>query len=110
MSPLTDYSQSDVAQFFRGLGFKYSWDFCAKDNLKWHEIRDADGELLMQVQMGIPVSTVVRDLIDEKDVYQQYFVGGWEDSIKSLADTVRKSLKVCPELMPRISPSADSPK
>jgi len=112
MNPLADYSQSDVAQFFRGLGFKYSWDFCAKDNLKWHEIRDADGELMMQVQMGVPVSTVVQDLIDERDVYQKYFVGGWEDSIKSLADTVRKALKACPELMPSsgISPSADSPK
>jgi len=103
MNPLTDYSQSDVAQFFRGLGFKYSWDFCAKDNLKWHEIRDADGELLAQFEMGIPVKTIVEDLIDIREVETDYFVGGWIGSIQSLSNRVYKAVQACPELMPRDS-------
>ena len=112
MNPLTDYSQSDVAQFFRGLGFKYSWDFCVKDDLKWHEIRDAEGELLMQVQMGASLHQIVDDLLSKDWVVTEYFVGATEESLNRLADTVRKAVKACPELMPSsgISPSADSPK
>jgi len=112
MSPLPDYSHSDVAQFFRGLGFKYSWDFCAKDDLKWHEIRDADGELLAQFEIGIPVKQIVEDLVAEEDVLQTYFVGAHSDDLMSLAEYVRKALKACPELMPASGtfPSAESPK
>ena len=54
-------NDDEFANFFRGLGLDVDWDFSARENRRWYEMR-LGGALVMQVDMGVPLAHVLEDL------------------------------------------------
>ena len=60
-------SECEFAQFFKKLGYTYSWDFSVSEGLCWHELYK-DGKLMMQAEMDIPIHKIVFEILtDPKD-------------------------------------------
>jgi len=52
--------KNEVVAFFESLGYTVDWDFRG-GTASWHEIRD-EGELVCQIDSGIPLSDILEDL------------------------------------------------
>ena len=74
MNPLNDNNDSDVAKYFKNLGYEYSWDYSRRDHLSWHEIYKGN-ELIIQVEM-VPLKDIVRDMYIVEEIKTKYFLAG----------------------------------
>jgi hypothetical protein len=54
----------EVIEYFESLGYQCDWDRCGGQ--KYHEILK-DGELVAQIDMGIPLQAIKEDLIHIRD-------------------------------------------
>lgn len=53
----------DVVAYFTRLGYKVGWDMNTREGVRWHEIIDADGKTVMQVDHGISLMGLREDII-----------------------------------------------
>ncbi len=71
MKPTDKNTDCDVAKYFQNLGYQYSWDF--DKTLRWHEIFK-DNSMVLQVEMGIPLDIIIKDMATIEEVDNTYFV------------------------------------
>lgn len=96
MNPLDNNTNSDVAKFFKNLGYEYSWDFSKRDGLHWHEIYEGN-RLILQVEM-VPLKQIVEDMAIEEEIEVDYFLAGEDtEAYIRLCKTVREYVKENPE-------------
>lgn len=91
LSPLDSNKECAIATFFRKRGYEYSWDFSKHDGLHWHEIYDGDN-MVMQVEMGIPLKQLKNDLLNADDFTAVgYFLAVKNhDALEKLCDAIRR--------------------
>lgn len=61
MNPLCGHIDDPLSRYFRSLGYDVTWDFRAATKEYWYEIYHCDASIA-QIDMGIPLRTVHRDL------------------------------------------------
>lgn len=53
---------TSVSDYFSSLGYKVGWDSSHRLGERWHELY-LDGELVAQIDMGIPLESIREDFI-----------------------------------------------
>lgn len=88
IAPLSDNEDCEFAQFFKQLGYRYSWDFSKYDGVHWHELYSKD-VLVFQCDMDVPLERVVADIIVEEDFDCGYFIAGDHKTYPAFCNKVR---------------------
>lgn len=50
-----------VTAYFEALGYTVGWDQ-NRTHGSWHEIKDSKGDLICQIDMGVPLADIVEDM------------------------------------------------
>jgi len=53
----------DVVAYFTRLGYKVSWDMNTREGIRWHEIIDADNNVVAQVTHEVSLAALHEDMI-----------------------------------------------
>ena len=56
----TEEVRDEVSDYFRGLGFRVTWDYDKRDKLHWYEIYD-ETKMLVQIDFGVPLNCLLED-------------------------------------------------
>lgn len=90
MNPLDKNDDNPVAQYFKNLGFEYSWDFSSADGAHWHEVYDK-GKLLLQIEM-VPLNEIIDSFMDREDKSDGkcFFIAGPEEDYQIVLNKVKE--------------------
>ncbi len=89
MNPLDKNDECDFAKYFKELGYGYAWDFSRRDGLYWHELYDSENNLVLQVDMSVPLKRIIADMCAVEEVDNEYFLAGEPDGYKEICNLVR---------------------